>query len=59
MRATLDSLLPRLPYRSCAGAELSARTCKSQRVRTSDEILALAKSRYRQVRLGACRSGEA
>src|SRR5713226_442029 len=42
-----------------AGAELSARTCKSQRVRTSGEILALAKSRCRQVRHGAWKSGEA
>src|ERR1700674_2716441 len=42
MRATLDS---RLPFRLFTGAELSARTCKSQRVRTSDEIFALAKSR--------------
>jgi hypothetical protein len=59
MRATLDSLVPRLPYRLFAGAELSARTCKSQRVRTSGEILALAKSRRRQVRHGAWRSDEA
>jgi hypothetical protein len=29
MRATLESLVPRLPYRLFAGAELSARTCKS------------------------------
>src|SRR6266852_5158005 len=35
MRATLDSLLPRLPYRLFAGAELGARTCKSRRVQTS------------------------
>jgi hypothetical protein len=58
MRATLDSLVPRLPYRLFAGAELSARTCKSQRVRTSGENFALAKSRCRQVRHGAWKSGE-
>jgi hypothetical protein len=38
--------------------ELSARTCKSERVQTSDEIRALAKSWCRQVRHGAWRSGE-
>jgi hypothetical protein len=59
MRRTLDTLLPRLPYRLFAGAEWSARTCKSQRVRTSDEISTLAKSRCRQVRQGEWRSGEA
>jgi hypothetical protein len=56
MRATL---VPRLPYRLFAGAELSARTCKSQRVRTSGEIIALAKLRCRQLNHGAWRSGEA
>jgi hypothetical protein len=59
MRATRDSFVPRLPYRWFAGAELSARICKSQRVRTSDGIFALAKSRRRQVRHGAWKSGEA
>src|SRR3954465_1843664 len=39
--------------------ELSARSCKSKRVQTSGEMRALAKSRCRQVRHGAWRSGEA
>src|SRR6266567_5828704 len=39
--------------------ELSARSCKSERVQTSGEMRALAKSRCRQVRHGAWRSGEA
>jgi hypothetical protein len=39
--------------------ELSARSCKSERVQTSGEIRALAKSRRRQVRHGAWKSGEA
>src|SRR6266852_3428410 len=39
--------------------ELSARTCKSKRIQTSGEIRALAKSRCRQVRHGAWKSGEA
>jgi hypothetical protein len=59
MLPMLNLLLPRLSYRLRAGAELSARTCKSQRVWTSGEILALAKSLGRQVRHGAWKSGEA
>jgi hypothetical protein len=39
--------------------ELTARTCKSELVQTSGEMHALAKSRHRQVRHGAWRSGEA
>jgi hypothetical protein len=38
--------------------ELSARSCKPERVQTSGEIHALAKSRCRQIR-GAWKSGEA
>src|SRR5258708_23949097 len=45
-------------FRSLVSVELSARTCKSERVQTSGEIRALAKSRCRQVRQGAWRSGE-
>ena len=37
----------------------TARTCKSERVRTSGRTQALAKSRPRQVRHGAWKSGEA
>lgn len=39
--------------------ELSARSCKSERIQTSGEMRALAKSWRRQVRHGAWRSGEA
>src|SRR5260370_11559180 len=54
------------PVRRCSlqvialvSAELTARTCKSERVQTSGEMRALAKSRCRQVRHGAWRSDEA
>lgn len=56
-----------LPLRTCPSllapchwsVELSARSCKSERIQTSGEMCALAKSWRRQVRHGAWRSGEA